>query len=130
MAIDDTCFEASYNLVKSIYDYNLRYPIDQWIYVIESLFPLNSVIVIHKTIEDMTPDEQYIETILNVFGALCDPDKPSSEFETVLPILSGVAKKSILFKKSIDDYKEFETTEDGLAFHMRNNILVSRIHEI
>jgi hypothetical protein len=130
MAIDDTCFEASYNLVKSIYDYNLRYPIDQWIYVIESLFPLNSVIVIHKTIEDMTPDEQYIATILNVFEALCDPDKPSSEFETVLPILSGVAKKSILFKKSIDDYKVFETTEDGLAFHMRNNILVSRIHKI
>ena len=130
MAIDDTCFEASYNLVKSIYDYNLSYPIDQWIYVIESLFPLNSVMVIHKTIENMTPDEQYIATILDVLRALCDPDKPSSEFETVLPILSGVAKKSILFKKSIDDFKIFEKTDEGLIYVLRNQILVSRIHKI
>jgi hypothetical protein len=130
MAIDDTCFDASYILVKSLYDYNSRYPIDQWINVIEALFPLNSVMVIHKTIENMTPDEQYIATILDVLRALCDPDRPSSEFETVLPILSGVAKKSILLKKSIDDFKEFETTADGLAFHMRNRILVSRIHKI
>lgn len=130
MALDDTCFEAAHELVNSLYLYNDRYSSDQWALVIEALFPLNTVMSIHATPDELTPAQIEFNTKLSVLCMLCDTEHTQQEYTKIIPMLKAVVELSPLLKDAIDTFNVFVKTDEGLLYVIRNAELAGKISMI
>ena len=130
MALDDTCFDAAHTLVDGLYAYNERYSSVDFALVIEALFPLCTIVSMHATPFELTPQQISFNTKISVLSMVCNEDRNAESFKKMLPMLTELAETSPLFKDAVDAFRDFIKTDDGLMYAIKNAELVGNISRI
>ena len=130
MAIDDVCSEAYASLIDGMYDYCERCGIEDFVSTLEAILSLARVIVNCTTPFDLTEQEIRKHVCLAVLYRLCHESRSNDDFESILPMLRKAAHKSTPFREVLDEYKNYQKTEQGLIDAISRSDLAYRINKI